>query len=178
MKKSSRSQRIARVARILEAHALADNLQITEQTTATAQQAADVVGCLLGQIAKSLVWQRAQAPDVAIVTVLSGDCRCDERALAQVTGGVVRARSGFVVRATGYDIGGVCPLGLDPSVTILLDEGLWRFGTIWLAAGSAHALFSIEPDRLAEITGGKRVAIATSSASSESPLPRAGDGGV
>ena len=44
----------------------------------TAQQAADALGIVVGQIAKSIVFRR-KADDVAVLVVTSGDKRVDEK---------------------------------------------------------------------------------------------------
>jgi prolyl-tRNA editing enzyme YbaK/EbsC (Cys-tRNA(Pro) deacylase) len=44
----------------------------------TAQQAADALGIVVGQIAKSIIFRR-KADDVAVLVVTSGDRRVDEK---------------------------------------------------------------------------------------------------
>ena len=34
-----------------------------------------------------------------------------------------------------------------------MDEGLWRFGEVWAAAGTPHAVFGVAPDDLARAVG-------------------------
>jgi prolyl-tRNA editing enzyme YbaK/EbsC (Cys-tRNA(Pro) deacylase) len=122
----------------------------------TAQQAADALGVALGQIAKSIIFRR-KADDVAVLVVTSGDLRVDEKkvqALVCADGGKLgRADADFVKARTGFSIGGVSPVAhAQPPVT-LIDEQLFRFETIWAAAGHPHAVFRLSPAELVTLTG-------------------------
>ena len=98
----------ARVRRFLEARGLADAIVHFEQSTKTAQMAADAMGCDLGQIAKSLVFVTDRGPVVALV---AGDRRGDAEAIAREAGaGGARFADADAVRAaTGYAIGAARP---------------------------------------------------------------------
>lgn len=122
----------------------------------TAQQAADALGVALGQIAKSIIFRR-KSDDVAVLVVTSGDLRVDEKkvqALVCASGEKLgRADADFVKERTGFSIGGVSPVAhVQPPVT-LIDEQLFRFGTVWAAAGHPHAVFQLSPDELVALTG-------------------------
>lgn len=122
----------------------------------TAQQAADALGVALGQIAKSIIFRR-KSDDVAVLVVTSGDLRVDEKkvqALVCADGGKLgRADAEFVKGRTGFSIGGVSPVAhAQPPVT-LIDKELFRFDTVWAAAGHPHAVFRLSPDELVVLTG-------------------------
>ena len=53
-----------------------------------------------------------------------------------------------VREATGFAIGGVPPLGHDRPLPTVVDESLRRFGVLWCAAGTPHAVFSVETEQL------------------------------
>src|SRR4051812_35909285 len=76
------------------------------QGTRTAEDAARAVGCIVGQIVKSLVFVIDGAPVIALV---SGANRLDEGRLAAALGGgtVSRPDAEMVRAATGFPIGGV-----------------------------------------------------------------------
>lgn len=128
----------------------------------TAQQAADALGIVVGQIAKSIIFRRKSDGvgadgDVAVLVITSGDRRVDEKkvqALVCAEGGKLgRANADFVKAKTGFSIGGVSPLGhLHPPVT-LIDRDLFRFPEIWAAAGHPHAVFKLVPSDLERLTG-------------------------
>ena len=89
----------------------------------------------------------------ALATRPEGFRRVDE---AKVAGQVVemgRADAGFVKQQTGFSIGGVAPLGhLQPPVA-LIDRELFRFDTVWAAAGQPNGVFCLTPQDLVALTG-------------------------
>lgn len=123
-----------------------------EVAARTAQEAADVLGVTLGQIAKSVIFRR-QSDGVAVLVVTSGDRRVDEKRVAAEVGPLGRADADFVKAATGFSIGGVAPLAhLQPPVT-LIDRDLFRYTEIWAAAGHPNGVFRLSPDELLRLTG-------------------------
>ena len=118
----------------------------------TAQEAAYGLGVQLGQIAKSVIFKR-KADEVAVLVVTSGDRRVDEKKVSALVGKVGRADAAFVKAHTGFTIGGVSPLAHLNSPVTLLDADLWRFESIWAAAGHPHAVFCLEPEDLKRLTG-------------------------
>jgi len=142
-------QRVAGVLRQL-GHAQAPRW--LEVAARTSQEAADALGVALGQIAKSVVFRR-QADDQAVLVIASGDRRVDEQRLAALVGAVGRADAQFVKSRTGFAIGGVSPVALPGTPTLLLDRELRRFGEIWAAAGHPNGVFCLSPDDLQRLTG-------------------------
>ena len=135
-----------RVKASLEALALDCEVLDLPDSTRTAAEAAQAIGCTVGEIAKSLVFR---AGDRAVVAILSGDDRLDTAKLTAAVGEEVgRADAKFVRAATGFAIGGVPPLGHASPVALFMDNGLFRFSLVWAAAGSPFSVFAIEPDRL------------------------------
>ena len=111
-------------------------------STRTAAEAAAAVGAEVGQIVKSLVFVRADGP---LVCLCAGDRRVDAAKLGE---GARPARADEVREATGFAIGGVPPLGHDRPLPTVVDESLRRFPLLWCAAGTPHAVFSVETERL------------------------------
>ncbi len=131
-------------------------------STHTAEMAAAAAGCDLGQIVKTLVIYVSGKPRLALV---AGDRRLDDRLVAAYVGvgrKQVKLASAEQVRAlTGYAVGGVSPFGLPQPLDVLVDEGLRRFETVWVAGGTASAIFPIARDDLVRYTSGQFVALAT-----------------
>lgn len=118
----------------------------------TAQQAADVLGVAVGQIAKSIIFKRLE-DDVAVLVITSGDRRVDEAKVAALVGPLGRANAAFVKARTGFSIGGVSPVAhATPGVT-LIDQDLFRFEEVWAAAGHPHGVFKLHPQHLVTLTG-------------------------
>ena len=118
----------------------------------TSQEAADLLGVAVGQIAKSVVFRR-KADEVAILVVASGDRRVDEKKVAQIVGAIGRADADFVKAKTGFTIGGVSPLAHATPVVTLIDRELFRFDRVWAAAGHPHGVFPMSPAELEQLTG-------------------------
>ncbi len=118
----------------------------------TAQQAADALGIVVGQIAKSIIFRR-KSDDVAVLVVTSGDRRVDEKKVEAKLGALARADAAFVKAKTGYSIGGVPPLAHATDSVTLIDRELLRFEEIWAAAGHPHAVFRLSPADLVALTG-------------------------
>jgi prolyl-tRNA editing enzyme YbaK/EbsC (Cys-tRNA(Pro) deacylase)/predicted Fe-S protein YdhL (DUF1289 family) len=121
-----------------------------ETAARTAQQAADALGVQLGQIAKSIIFKRI-ADNAAVLVVTSGDRRVDQSKVEAQTGPLARADAAFVKEKTGFSIGGVSPVGHATPCVTLVDEDLFRFETIWAAAGHPHAVFALSPQELSEM---------------------------
>ena len=118
--------------------------------TRTAVDAANAIGCEVGQIVKSLVFVAGGRPVVALV---SGANRLDERSLASVAGApVAKADADTARTATGYSIGGVPPFGHATDVPVFMDRDLLGHGVVWAAAGRPDSVFEISPQRLLELS--------------------------
>lgn len=118
--------------------------------TRTAVDAANAIGCEVGQIVKSLVFVAAGRPVVALV---SGANRLDESLLASVAGApVAKADADTARTATGYSIGGVPPFGHATDVPVFMDRDLLGHSVVWAAAGRPDSVFEIAPQRLLELS--------------------------
>ena len=114
----------------------------------------------VGAIVKSLLFLINDQPIMALV---AGDRTVHQKqvgALYNVSGKKVKlADAETVARITGYEVGGVAPVGHAQKLAALIDESLSRFATVWAAAGAPHAVFPIEYERLIAVTGGRVVTI-------------------
>jgi len=144
-----------RVKQILEASGIDFDIRILPDAVRTARQAADALGCEVGQIANSLIFRNLDT-DTALLAMCAGDRRVDLGKLRAATGASpARADAEFVRRETGYAIGGVPPVAhATPSFTVL-DRSLQRHAEIWAAAGTPESVFSMTPEQLRQITGGE-----------------------
>ncbi len=149
-----------RVQQALETLGMSLSVVELPASTRTSAEAAQAVGCRVGQIAKSLVF-RGAASDAAILVIASGANRVDERKLAALIGeAVVKAGAEFVRDATGFVIGGVPPVGHKQPLRTFIDQDLQQYDEIWAAAGTPHAVFRLTPAELQRMTGAPVVAIA------------------
>ncbi|MBI5716001.1 MAG: YbaK/EbsC family protein [Chloroflexi bacterium] len=128
-----------------------------EQTTRTSVEAAQAVGCEVGQIAKSLIFKGKQSGK-AILIIASGVNRVDEKKIRALVGEKVeKPNADFVREQTGFVIGGVPPVAHAQKLETLIDEDLLKFEIIWGAAGTPNAVFRLAPQDLVKMTGGRVV---------------------
>lgn len=130
-------------------------------STRTAVEAANAIGCVVAQIVKSLIFRGKQS-DTGILVVASGINRVDEKRLRELAGETIeKANADFVRQRTGFAIGGVPPLGHSEPLKTFIDEDLLQYDEIWAAAGTPHAVFQLTPKDLQAMTGGQVVSIST-----------------
>lgn len=142
-------------------HAAGVGLKVVElpESTRTAAEAAQAVGCEVAQIAKSLVF-RGRESGRAILIIASGDHRVDEgKAGAQVGERLEIAPAEFVRAETGFAIGGVPPVGHKKPLKTYIDRDLLEHEVIWAAAGTPHAVFQLRPKDLLALTGGEVIEV-------------------
>jgi prolyl-tRNA editing enzyme YbaK/EbsC (Cys-tRNA(Pro) deacylase)/predicted Fe-S protein YdhL (DUF1289 family) len=154
---------VQRVAAFLQLCGHAHLPLMLDDAARTAQQAADGLGVLPGQIAKSIVFRR-KSDDMAVMVVTSGDQRVDEKKLEALVCAdgkrLGRADAAFVKARTGFSIGGVSPLAHAGEVLLVLDQSLQRFDMVWAAAGHPNAVFQLSPQALAQLTAAPWVDVA------------------
>jgi Cys-tRNA(Pro) deacylase len=140
---------------------LGDGFRVLEfdESTHSSAEAAAAVGCALAQIAKSMVFKAADGAPVLVVA--SGANRVDEKQVAALLGRKIsRADADFVLRHTGFAVGGVPPVGHVTPPATFLDRDLEAYRTIWAAAGSPNAVFELTPADLVRLTGAEFADIA------------------
>lgn len=141
-----------RVASLLQQLGHDRPVVLLPDTGKTSAEAAAGLGCQVAQIAKSIIFRRA-ADDAPVLVVASGINRVDEAKVAARVGALAKADAKFVRAATGYAIGGVCPIGHVVPPVMLLDQDLFQYDSLWAAAGHPHAVFNLTPRQLAAMTG-------------------------
>ena len=118
----------------------------------TAALAAEALGCEVGAIANSLLFDAGGEP---VLVLTSGAHRVDTERVAARLGVPVlrRAEPEFVREHTGQVIGGVSPIAHPAPVPTYLDPWLQRYDVVWAAAGHPAAVFSTTYDELLRLTG-------------------------
>jgi prolyl-tRNA editing enzyme YbaK/EbsC (Cys-tRNA(Pro) deacylase) len=123
-------------------------------STRTAVEAAQAVGCDVGQIVKSLIFRRKQS-GLPVLLLVSGSNRVNEATVAALLGEAIeKANADFVRQYTGYVIGGVPPVGHSEKLLTFVDEDLLQYTELWAAAGTPNALFRIPAQDLLKISAG------------------------
>ncbi len=124
----------------------------------TAALAAAALGCEVGAIANSLLFDAGQTP---VLILTSGAHRVDTAKVAARLGvdTLKRATPDFVREHTGQVIGGVSPIGHPAVVPTYLDSWLRRYDVVWAAAGHPAAVFSTTYDELVALTGAVEIEV-------------------
>ena len=119
----------------------------------TAQDAADAIGCSVGQIVKSLIFG---VDGEIVLAYVSGSNQLAESKLADAAGGArcERVDADAVRAATGFPIGGVPPFGHATELRVFVDPDLLQYDEVWAAAGTWHDVFPIAPASLVTASGG------------------------
>lgn len=124
-------------------------------STRTARDAAQAIGCSVPQIAKSLVF-RGRETGAALLAVVSGSNQADTAKLAALFGEPIeKADADFVREQTGFSIGGVPPTAHPRPLRTLIDADLLGFEHLWAAAGTPRAVFRLPTTELAALTHGR-----------------------
>src|SRR6266568_3642980 len=91
-------------------------------STRTAKEAAQAIGCRVEQIVKSLIFKGKQS-DKPVLVVASGTNRVNEKRLGQLAGEpITKADADFVRQRTGFAVGGVPPFGHAEQIQTFIDE--------------------------------------------------------
>ena len=118
----------------------------------TAALAAEALGCEVGAISNSLLFDADGSP---VLILTSGAHRVDTGKVAaelDVTR-LGRAKPDFVREHTGQVIGGVSPIAHPAPIPTYIDPWLRKYDEVWAAAGHPSAVFSTSYDELVHLTG-------------------------
>ena len=132
---------------------------VLPDTVHTAALAAEALGCQVGAIANSLLFDAEGSP---VLILTSGAHRVDTAKTAATIGvpALRRASAEFVREHTGQVIGGVSPLAHPAPLPTYVDRDLRGYDEIWAAAGHPAAVFSTTFTELVEMTGATEVEVA------------------
>ena len=138
-----------KVKAYLESVGFGDRFVEREMTADTVEHAAESIGCLPAQIAKTMSFLLC---DEVIVIVASGDTKI-ANAKYKATFGAKAAMIPFdrVEELTGHAPGGVCPFALNAGVRVYLDESLKRFEISHTSGGSHNTTVGLSPEELERI---------------------------
>jgi len=153
----SSSQDVVEAA--LRAAGVRAELRTFDQPVPTAAAAALALGCEVGAIANSLVFELDGKP---LLVLASGAHRVDTKKLARglCVGKIRRATPDFVLEHTGQHVGGVAPVGHPRPVRTVVDTALVNYRVVWAGAGDERSMFPTAFPQLLALTGGTAAAVA------------------
>jgi prolyl-tRNA editing enzyme YbaK/EbsC (Cys-tRNA(Pro) deacylase) len=142
---------VERVSAFLRESGAEARIQEFPEGTHTAQDAADAVGCELGQIVKSLVFV---CDEQVVVAMVPGDRRGDaDKIAAAVEASAARvAKPQEVEDATGFAPGAVPPFPLPEKTVVLIDRAFFQHPIVWAGAGSTQHVLGMPPAELARVS--------------------------
>jgi prolyl-tRNA editing enzyme YbaK/EbsC (Cys-tRNA(Pro) deacylase) len=152
----------AAIARFRDAHAAlggAGEIVILPESVHTAALAAAALGCEVGAIANSLLFDTGGSP---VLILTSGSHRVDTQLTSERIGvkQLKRATPEFVREHTGQAIGGVAPVGHPKPIRTLVDTALAGYDVVWAAGGIPPAVFPTTFDELVRVTTGTPAEVA------------------
>jgi prolyl-tRNA editing enzyme YbaK/EbsC (Cys-tRNA(Pro) deacylase) len=132
----------------------------TGETIFTVGDASRVVGAPPEHILKSLLF--AGDDGEWALALMSGSNRVNDKKLkrALCPARKIRMATAEAIKAfSGFEPGGVPPVGYEKQPKTVLDEDLFKYATVWSAAGTDHDFFPISPEELLRITKGMKADI-------------------
>ena len=151
---------VQRVSAKLKELGVQGEINVLSDSARTAQEAADALGILVGQVASSIVFKLDDESPLLVIT--SGRHRVDTKLVAEKLGveKLHRVDADYVKEKSGFSIGGVSPLGwISKPEIILIDEALNDYEVVWAAAGHPHAVYPTSYAELIECTGAKPMVV-------------------
>jgi len=150
---------VQRVSAKLKELGIKGEVHVLSDSARTAQEAADALGILVGQVASSIVFKLDDESPLLVIT--SGRHRVDTKLVAEKLGiaKLHRVDADYVKEKSGFSIGGVSPVGWISSATILIDEALNDYEVVWAAAGHPHSVYPTTFAELVEATGAKPMVV-------------------
>ena len=150
---------VQRVSAKLKELGITGEVHVLSDSARTAQEAADALGILVGQVASSIVFKLDDESPLLVIT--SGRHRVDTKLVAEKLGiaKLHRVDADYVKEKSGFSIGGVSPVGWINPATILIDEALNDYEVVWAAAGHPHSVYPTTFAELIQTTGAKPMVV-------------------
>lgn len=144
---------VEKVRAYFAACGMQDRVMEFAQSSATVGEAAAVLGCEPGRIAKTLAFA---AGEKVFLIVAAGDARIDNAKYKASFGCKAKMlpREETETR-TGHPAGGVCPFAVNDGVEVYLDDSLKRFNPVFPACGSANSAIELSLSELERYSAAK-----------------------
>lgn len=130
---------------------LEDRIKLFEVSTATCELAAQALGTIPAQIAKTMSFWVGDEP---ILILATGDVKIDNHKFKEKFHTKAKMISFDEVEgAIGHAVGGVCPFGVNDNVKVYLDESLKKFDIVYPAAGTDNSAVKLTIPELERSSG-------------------------
>ena len=132
---------IEKVREYFARYGMEGRIQEFDVSSATVDLAAQALNCEPCRIAKTLSFLVGEGP---ILIVMAGDAKIDNPKYKAQFGAKAKMLTPDEAQSLiGHAVGGVCPFGVNPGVTVYLDESLKRFETVFPACGSGNSAIEL-----------------------------------
>lgn len=150
---------VEQVKKFFEERKINKKIVFFDKSTENSLKASETLGVAQGQIAKSILFLADGEP---FLIIISGDKRVDEKRIKKLTLAkkVRMAKPDEVYNITGFEVGGVSPVGHKRNLKVYIDESLKRYDEVYPAAGESNNMFPTNFYELVELTNGIVVNVA------------------
>lgn len=144
---------VRKVRRFLEEAGHKGEIIFSDETIRTVDDASRTVGAPPEEILKTLVLLADEEP---VIALMSGPNRIDLKKVKTLLGAkrVSMAKPEWVFDYSGFQVGGVPPVGFPGKPRAILDQDLFEYPVVWAAAGTDHSFFPVSPGTLQAYTSG------------------------
>lgn len=135
-----------KVKKYFDEFGMGERCVLQEHESDTVEHAAQVIGCVPGQIAKTMSFLVAEEP---VMIVMAGDAKVHNakyKAFFHQKASMIPFDK--VEELTGHMPGGVCPFARNEGIKTYLDISLKRFDIVYAAAGSPNGTIGLTIEEL------------------------------
>ncbi|MDC0708191.1 YbaK/EbsC family protein [Stigmatella sp. ncwal1] len=127
------------------------------QEMPTVPLAAAALGVSPGQIVKSILFEGKKDRGVIVLAIAPGDVRVSAGKVGAAAGvsQLKLASPDTVLRATGYAVGGVPPVGHATQVSVVVDSRVLTHPFVFGGGGDEHHMLRIVPQDIVRLTAAR-----------------------
>jgi prolyl-tRNA editing enzyme YbaK/EbsC (Cys-tRNA(Pro) deacylase) len=139
------------VKRYFDEFGMGDRCVLQEHVSDTVEHAAQAIGCISAQIAKTMSFLVAEEP---VMIVMAGDAKVHNskyKAFFHQKAAMIPWDQ--VEALTGHMPGGVCPFARNEGIKVYLDVSMKRFEIVYAAAGAPNGTIGLSIEELEKYSG-------------------------
>jgi prolyl-tRNA editing enzyme YbaK/EbsC (Cys-tRNA(Pro) deacylase) len=139
------------VKRYFDEFGMGDRCVLQEHVSDTVEHAAQAIGCIPAQIAKTMSFLVAEEP---VMIVMAGDAKVHNskyKAFFHQKAAMIPWDQ--VEALTGHMPGGVCPFARNEGIKVYLDVSMKRFEIVYAAEGAPNGTIGLSIEELEKYSG-------------------------
>jgi len=144
----------ARLRDFIIEHGLAAKLIAADASMPTVPLAAAALGVPESKVVKTIVFEGKRVTGSTAIAIVTGDTRVDRGRVAALLGlpTLKLAAAETVVRVTGFEIGGVPPVGHVSRVPVVVDRTVIDHDLVYGGGGDEGHMLEITPSDIVRLT--------------------------